>query len=209
MNRLRTTTIRSTALLVALAAALLLALTLGADGGAGTSHAAPSTFASAAERAAAGRAVARAHVAALRRPRSATRDALPPTVLGGPLLADGALDVATARRVSADGASVWVASSGDGQDVCAVVDGGLGCTSLLALLDEGMVPSIMGRAGEPHQVYGVAADGVTDIELVHQDDRTEPVTVTDGFYLIASDDPPKALTWLGPSGAESFTFPTR
>jgi hypothetical protein len=201
---------RSIAVVLTLAViGTLLVLALSGSGDAGTSHAAPSASTSASERAAAGRAVARAHVAALRRPRSATRDALPPTMLGSPLLSDGALDVATARRVSVDDTTGWVASSGDGQDVCALVDGALGCTALTTLVDEGMTPSIMGRAGEPHQVFGVAADGVSDIELVHQDDRAEAVSITDGFYLIASDDWPKELTWLGPDGAESFTFPTR
>lgn len=208
MNATIKTSMRSIAALLLIAATAALLVTL--LDGRGTSR---SQAAAAGEpipalaQAAAGRETARAHVAALRRPRSATRDALPTAVLAGPLLSDGALDAATARKVATDGGSGWVASSGDGQSVCAVVDGALGCTTLSSLLGDGAAPSIMGRLGEPHQVFGVAADGVREIELVHQDDSTEPVAITDGFYLVASDEMPKALTWTGPDGPASFAFP--
>ncbi|MBB4662976.1 hypothetical protein [Conexibacter arvalis] len=207
MNRASDISIRTLALAIAAAIAAALLVLLLDGGGTDRSQAAAGGPTSAAAAAAAGRATARQQVALLRRPRSATRDALPPPVLGGPLLAGGVLDVATVRKAPVAGASAYVASSGDGQAVCAVVDGALGCASLTSLLVDGTEPSIMGRAGEPHQVFGVAAAGVSDIELVQLDDSTDPVTVVDGFYLIASDDYPQALTWLGPSGAESFEFP--
>lgn len=201
------TTIRSIAMALLLAAAAALFVAIAAGGG-DRSHAASSPAAAPGERAAAaGRAAAAAEVALLRRPRSATRDALPPALLGGPLLAGGALDLGTVRRAPAGSRTAYVASSGDGQDVCAVLDGGLGCTALSALLDEGTTPSIIGRSGETLKVFGVAADGVTDIELVDLDDRATAVTVTDGFYVAATDEWPQALTWEGPNGSESFTFP--
>lgn len=190
---------------LAVAAALIVSLATGGD-----SPTAAQSAASPGERsAAAGRAAAAAEVALLRRPRVATRDVLPPGLLSGPLLADGALEVATTRRVTTEGEQVYVASSADGRQVCSLVNGGLGCTSLSSLLDEGTAPSVIWRTGEPFSVFGVAADGVTDIELVDLDDRAHPVTVTDGVYLIESDEWPQALTWVGANGSESFTFPDR
>jgi hypothetical protein len=153
------------------------------------------------------RETARAHVAALRRARSATRDALPPKLLGGPLMADGALDAATARKVAVADGGGWIASSGDGASVCAVINGALGCSSLRALTVDGTSPAIMGRVGEPIHVFGPASDDVSDLTLVHLDRRTESVTVTDNFYDVETDDWPRSLTWLGPDGLESFDFP--
>jgi len=198
------TTLRSIGIAVALAvtAALLVAL---ATAGGDSPHAAQSAEPAAERSAAAGRAAAAAEVALLRRPRAA-RDALPTDVLAGPLLADGALDLATARRAPT-GRRAYVASSADGQEVCAVIDGGLGCTAVSALLDEGTSPSVIWHDPTEYVVFGVAADGVTDVELVDLDDRAQPVTVTDGFYAVESDTWPQRLTWTGPSGSASFDFP--
>lgn len=199
---------RSIAAMIGLAVAAALLVSL-ATGGGDRPKAAQSAASPGERSAATGRAAAAAEVALLRRPRVATRDVLPTGLLSGPLLADGALDVATTRRVTTGGEQVYVASSADGRQVCSLLDGGLGCTSVSSLLDEGTAPSVIWRSGEPFSVFGVAADGVTDIELIDLDDRAHPVTVTDGVYLVESDEWPKALTWEGASGSESFTFPDR
>lgn len=208
MSGANSTYTRSIAIAALAAAVALVVLFTGGDRG---STAAPVSgqAGSALARADAARAEARAHVAALRRPRSATRDALPLAVLGGPLVAQGAIDSASARRVATAEGSGWVASSGDGRSVCSVVDGALGCASLAMLVGEEIVPSIMGRAGEPNQVFGVVPDGVTDLALVHLDDRSEAVRAVDGFFVVESDDWPKSFTWENSSGPASFAFPTR
>lgn len=209
MSRANSTSTRSIALVAVLAVAALLLL-LGTDRGP-DSHAAPVSAANSTgmARADMARAAARAHVAVLRRPRSATRDALPTAVLSGPLLADGALDVASARRVSSTAGPAWVATSGDGASVCSLVNGAVGCARTALLVDEELVPSIMGRSGEPNQVFGVVPDGVTDLALVHQDDRSESVRAVDGFFLVEIDEWPKAFTWETSNGPGTFTFPAR
>lgn len=206
MSRSTTTSIRSIAATAALAAAAALLLAL-LTGGGEAPRAAQSAPSQAERSAAAGRRLAVSKVPLLRRPRVPARDVLDPATPAGPLLADGALEVATVRRAPAGKRADYVAVSADGKGVCTIVDGGLGCTSLSSLLDEGTAPSIIGRAREPFVVFGVADVDVTDIELVQLDDSTDPVTITSGYYEITSDDWPQAMTWENSDGPQSYTFP--
>jgi hypothetical protein len=210
MSRATITSPRALLLLLLAAGALLLAV-LHSSGshGPATATAADGAQSPAAARAAAGRAAARAEVALLRRPRSATRDAIPPALLGGPMLADGAIDTATARTVLDDGEATYVASSSDGRDVCAIADGAMGCTPTAALAAAGTTPSIAGRRGEPFHVFGVAADDVSDLVLVEADGTETPVTATDGVYRVDTGAWPQALTWSTPEGPQRFAFPAR
>lgn len=168
--------------------------------------AAPAPTATAA--AAQGRARARAQLSVLRSARDLRRDAVPMQVLHDRLLADGAVDLANARRVSgAGGESVWIAPSADGKSVCGVRAGAVACPSLALLEVTGLSPGINGRAGESFHVWGIAGDDVSSIVLELSDGRRSSVSVTDNFFDVETRTWPRGLTWTGPEGAESFTFP--
>lgn len=158
--------------------------------------------------AAQGRARARAQLHVLRSPRNLSRDAVPTQVLHGQLLADGSVDIADARRVSgADGESAWIAPSADGKSVCGVRAGAVACPPVALLEVTGLSPGINGRAGDDFHVWGIAGDDVSSILLEQSDGRRTSVSVTDNFFDVETRAWPRGLTWTGPEGAESFTFP--
>lgn len=155
-----------------------------------------------------GRAFARERLQVLRQARSVAADAVAPAVAAQPTLADGEVDLSAARRVAgSDGEPAWIAPSSDGGSVCAVRAGAVACPPVALLEVTGLSPGIIGRAGEPYHVWGIAGDDVSSLVLVEGDGTRVPVTIADNFFDLATDDWPRALTWTGPSGPESFTFP--
>lgn len=155
-----------------------------------------------------GRALARERLRVLRQPRHVAADAVSPGVAAQPTLADGAVDLSAARRVrGSDGEPAWIAPSSDGSAVCAVRAGAVACPPVALLTVTGLSPGLIGRAGEPYRVWGIAGDDVSSLVLVEGDGTRVSVTITDNFFDLATDDWPRALTWTGPSGPESFTFP--
>jgi hypothetical protein len=154
------------------------------------------------------RATARAHVGVLREPQDPARDAVPARVRAQPLLSGGVVDLAAAKKVrSGDGEAAWIAPSADGSALCAVRSGALACPPLSLLTVTGMAPGIIGRAGEPFHVWGIAGDDVSSVVLIEADGTRVPIRVVDNFFDVATDDWPRSLTWTGPSGPESFGFP--
>ncbi len=153
------------------------------------------------------RAVAREQLGVLRRPRRATADAVAPAVAEQPIVAGG-IDLSAARRVqSSDGEPAWIAPSSDGGAVCAVRAGAATCPAASLLVVTGLTPAINGRNGEPYHVWGIAGDDVSSIVLTEADGTRVPVSVTDNYFDVETDDWPRTLTWTGPDGAESFAFP--
>lgn len=154
------------------------------------------------------RAVARERMRVLRRPRRATADAIAPAVAQQPVVAAGGIDLAAARKVQpSDAEPAWIAPSSDGSAVCAVRAGAATCPAASLLVVTGLTPAIFGRSGEPYHVWGIAGDDVSSIVLTEADGTRVPVTVTDNYFDVETDDWPRTLTWTGPGGAESFTFP--
>ena len=149
-------------------------------------------------------------VRVLQSARDPQLDAIPAQLKRSQLLSGGEVDVdfASARRVvGAGGEPAWIARSSDGASICAVRAGALACPSAALLEVTGLSPGINGRAGEPFHVWGIAGDDVSSVVLVEADGSRSAVAVTDNFFDVETDDWPRQLTWTGPSGAESFTFP--
>ncbi|HEY4277775.1 MAG TPA: hypothetical protein VGM91_06125 [Conexibacter sp.] len=143
---------------------------------------------------AAARTIARAHVGALRHARRPGHDAIAASVASGPLLSGGLIDPATSREVVGGRSAAWVVSSSDGQSVCAVLrQGAAACSSVAALVDDGLSPGVMGRMGEPFHVFGVTADDVSEVVLVQTGGSRTSVSVTDNFFDVSADDWPASL----------------
>lgn len=156
------------------------------------------------------RAVARERLHVLRQPRSVTADAVAPAIAGQPTVADGDIDLTAARRVkAADGEAAWIAPSADGDAICGVRAGAVACPATALLEVTGLSPAINGRLGEPYHVWGIAGDDVSSLVLIEGDGTRVSVTVTDNFFDVETDDWPRSLTWTGPNGPESFTYPPR
>jgi hypothetical protein len=154
------------------------------------------------------RTAARAQLRVLRTPREMQKDTIPAGLRRARLLPDGAVDLTAARQVpAAGGERAWIVPSADGASVCAVREGAVACPSAALLEITGLSPGINGRAGEPFHVWGIAGDDVSSIVLVQADGSRTSVSVTDNFFDVEADDWPRALTWTGPAGAESFAFP--
>ncbi len=154
------------------------------------------------------RAVAREHLGVLRQPRSVTADTVAPAVAQQPTVTAGGIDLAAARRVAtSDGEAAWIAPSSDGSAVCAVRAGAVTCPAASLLEITGVSPGLIGRSGEPYHVWGIAGDDVSSLVLTEGDGTRVSITVTDNFFDVETDDWPRSLTWTGPGGAESFTFP--
>ncbi|HST41739.1 MAG TPA: hypothetical protein VLK58_19625 [Conexibacter sp.] len=159
--------------------------------------------------AAAWRALAREQLHTLAEPRDAVADAVPARIRRQPLFADAIVDLGAAREVAAAGEEpAWIAPTADGTAVCAVRSGALACPSVARLTVTGLSPGILGRVGEPFHVWGIAGDDTSSIVLIEADGTRVPVSVTDNFFDVETDDWPRGLTWIGPSGPESFTYPS-
>ncbi|MDO8214098.1 hypothetical protein [Conexibacter sp. CPCC 206217] len=151
---------------------------------------------------------ARSHLRILRTPRDARRDTVPAHLRRSGLLAGGDVDLGEARAVAASGGErAWIAPSSDGTSVCAVRAGAIACPPAALLEVTGLSPGINGRLGDPFHVWGIAGDDVSSIVLVEADGTRVPVTATDNFFDVETEEWPRSLTWTGPSGPESFTFP--
>lgn len=175
----------------------------GADTGGRSGSSAPT--ASAAARA---QASARSHLRVLRSPRDARSDAIPAPLLRSSLLSSAEVELGSARSVAAAGGErAWIVPSADGRSICAVRAGAVACPPAALLEVTGLSPGINGRLGDPFHVWGIAGDDVSSIVLVEADGTRVPVSVTDNFFDVETEDWPRSLTWTGPSGPESFTFP--
>jgi hypothetical protein len=150
---------------------------------------------------------AREHVAALRQPAAPANDTVASEVADGPLLSDDPVDLASARMVRGVGRAVWLAISSDGQSVCEVTSGALACPPVSEVVEKGLSPVLVTRAGEPVHVSGVASDAVGSVDVVLADGSVETVEVSDNYFAIDLPDVPRALRWTGPGGAETFRFP--
>lgn len=152
---------------------------------------------------------ARAHVGALDTPRSAS-DALAPRAAATRLIADGLVEPLSMRRVEAGGEAGWLGLTTDGDQVCVVSNGALTCPTVQLLVDEGVAPGYVGRATESVvHVFGVVSDDASGLQLLLRDRRTLNVTVRDNFFAVDVPAVPIELTWTGPSGPASWTFPAR
>lgn len=156
---------------------------------------------------AAGLAEARANIAALRGLRAADADAIAPAVAQQPILADGVVDQSSSRLVRRVGRPVWLVNSSDGRSVCQVTAGALVCPPVSEIVERGLSPALVTRVGEPVHVSGVAADGVTTVDVVLGDGQVRTVEVSGNLFTLDVQDVPRAVRWVGPNGPESYQFP--
>jgi len=120
------------------------------------------------------------------------------------------VDAATSHEVADGRSAAWIASSADGRSVCAVLKrGASACAMVNSLVDDGLSPGIIGRLGEPFHVFGVTTDDVSSVVLVEGDNTRTPVSVSDNFFDVETDDWPTELQWTASDGGHSFGFPAR
>ncbi|HZV76044.1 MAG TPA: hypothetical protein VFF79_20220 [Conexibacter sp.] len=149
---------------------------------------------------------ARAPIGALLRPASSGRDAIPPAVARQKIMRD-AIDPASARVVRAIGRRVWLTRSLDGGSVCVVAAGSLSCSHVEEIARRGLGPALAYRAGGPVHVSGIASDDVKTVDVTLADGPVRTVAVAGNFLALDVPRMPRAMSWVGPRGRETFRFP--
>jgi hypothetical protein len=144
------------------------------------------------------------------RARDTVDDAIAREMAAGPLLADGAADVATARRVQPKvGRPGWLMegakAAGGRRSVCYAREGFLNCASTAAIAEQGVVTMVSTR-GDDVSIEGIAVDGISAVDITLRTGKVVRAPVVDNVFLIEANEPPSEVRWQGAQGAKRQSF---
>jgi hypothetical protein len=156
---------------------------------------------------------AAAFLSVLRRSRS-TCDAVPAGADGQAARYAGhepPADFASSRRVQVSASEANWVMPGAGEEsngVCILGGAMLNCPDAAIIAKLGVAPSIS-ASGKDIRLQGVAADGVTSIDVTLEGGERQTISVRENTFALRTDAWPLELRWQHGGREQAFPFPSR